>query len=144
MPSNAFNNKGCVAWVWVLFSYFELWAVIARLKWGSMKWLESKVEFYGREVTTGRSDGQISSSLVARHEAVRIAARLHFYRVNCLPKSIVLASMLRRHGYVSRVVIGVAKSNEELSSHAWVEAFDENVWLMVGESESITENFHRI
>lgn len=59
------------------------------------------------------------------HEAVRLAARLHFGQTACLPKSIVLASML---GDKAVVRVGVRKAQEmtesasnRLASHAWVE-----------------------
>lgn len=45
-------------------------------------------------------------------------------RVNalCLPRAIAAHAMLRRRGIASRLCLGVARSNGELTAHAWIEA----------------------
>ena len=39
----------------------------------------------------------------------------------CLPRALAAHSMLRRRGIVSRVCLGVAREQGNLSAHAWVE-----------------------
>ncbi len=80
----------------------------------------------------------------ALHEAVRLAARAHPMRPACLPKSIVLVAMMRNNGYQAKVVLGVAKDNDRLASHAWVEARIDDVWQMIGEPEAVSVDFSRI
>ena len=82
--------------------------------------------------------------IMALHESVRLAARLHFIPTNCLPKSIVLVALLRRNGETARVVIGITKDQDRLASHAWVELKREPNWVIVGEAEAISETFQKI
>ncbi|RBP49645.1 transglutaminase superfamily protein [Arenicella xantha] len=71
------------------------------------------------------------------HESVRLAARLHIVSMACLPRSIVLADMLRRQGDRAIVRIGVNKAGVQFVSHAWVEVDG----CMVGEPEHVSEQF---
>ena len=86
------------------------------------------------EVEHGASNSLLAAKM---HEAVRLAARLHFYRAECLPKSVVLADMLTKRGLNAVVAIGVNKKGDSLTSHAWVELDG----LMIGEPESIRQDF---
>lgn len=74
------------------------------------------------------------------HEAVRLAARLHVLSAACLPRSIVLADMLQSRGHPANVLLGVAKSGQALSSHAWVEVDG----FLVAEPESVEQDFTRV
>lgn len=65
------------------------------------------------------------------------AARLLFRREACLERSIMLCSMLRRKGIDSELKIGVAKANQKLHAHAWVEINGEPV----NEQPRISEQF---
>lgn len=53
--------------------------------------------------------------------AVNIAARLTPFPVTCLTRSLLLGWLLRRHGVVSELRIGVQLKGGALSAHAWVE-----------------------
>ena len=52
---------------------------------------------------------------------VSIAARRGFYRASCLPKSLMLAHLLRRQGIAADLRVGVRKVAGALEAHAWVE-----------------------
>lgn len=78
------------------------------------------------------------------YEAVRLAARAHPIKADCLPKSLVLVRMLEARGFKAQVALGVAKNQSELASHAWVEIFSAGAWSMVGEPESVTAEFSRL
>ena len=54
---------------------------------------------------------------------VSIAARRGLYRANCLPTSLVLAHLLRKHGIAVDLRIGVRKVAGALEAHAWVEHY---------------------
>lgn len=82
--------------------------------------------------------------MLAMHEAVRLASRLHLARADCLPKSIVLVRMLQNQGLQARAVIGVTKQSQQFASHAWVEVCTGNVWQMVAEPESMIDRFNYI
>lgn len=56
------------------------------------------------------------------HLLVEGAARRSPGRVTCLPHSLMLWYILRRHSYPSQLRIGVQKPNPtDLTAHAWVE-----------------------
>lgn len=74
------------------------------------------------------------------HESVRLAARLHFFAAACLPRSIVLADMLRARGFNAAVLLGVTKVDTRLASHAWVEVNG----VMVAEPENVELDFRRV
>ena len=99
-------------------------------------WLQNKITFVFDERDNPESESQ---SVEARriHESVRLAARLHFFKAECLAKSIVLADMLGSRGMSAQLVIGVSKKGGVFSSHAWVEVDG----FMIGEPESIKQDF---
>ena len=144
MASEVFKNHGFKAWIWVVRAYFLLWWVQARIKWSPISWLNSKVEFSSEPANVNQSAELEMPLIMALHESVRLAARLHFIPANCLPKSIVLVTLLRGYGETARVVIGVAKDQDRLASHAWVELKEGSLWVIVGEAEAISENFQKL
>lgn len=76
-------------------------------------------------------------------EAVRLAARCHFWRTACLPQSLVLAELLQQRGLAAAVKLGVQKpagDSGALASHAWVEVDG----VLVGEPESVAEDFSQL
>lgn len=125
-------------WRWVWSAYWRLWPVLLRIKFkqlfGSMSWLAKKITLSDKPVNRGESTSIVGLEM---HESVRLAARLHFHSVECLPKSIVLADMLTARGLGAFVVIGVNKTDGALKSHAWVELNG----LRVAEAESIPLDF---
>ena len=52
---------------------------------------------------------------------VGLAACNHLYPMRCLQRSLVLQRLLRRHGIMTRLRIGVQKEGYELRAHAWLE-----------------------
>ena len=144
MASEVFKNHGFKAWIWVVRAYFLLWWIQARIKWSPISWLNSKVEFSSMPATVSQTAELNLPLIMALHESVRLAARLHFISINCLPKSIVLVELLRGHGEAARVVIGIAKDQDRLASHAWVELKRGPNWVIVGEAEAISETFQKI
>ena len=144
MTSEVFKNQGFKAWIWLIKAYFGLWWVQARIKWSSISWLNSKVEFSSEPAYANKSTEPKMPFIMALHESVRLAARLHFIPANCLPKSIVLVELLRGHGETARVVVGIAKDRDRLASHAWVELKSGPNWVIVGEAEAISENFQKL
>lgn len=53
---------------------------------------------------------------------------------DCLPRALATHAMLRRRGIVSRICLGVAREENALAAHAWVE---------VGASESMEDKAGR-
>jgi len=54
----------------------------------------------------------------------------------CLPKALVLAGMLRSHGYESDLRLGLKEEAGRVAAHAWVEVGDE---IVLGGSCNILE-----
>jgi hypothetical protein len=52
----------------------------------------------------------------------------------CLPRALAAHSMLRRRGIASRVCLGVAREQDNLIAHAWVEVGDNNIVASPGSS----------
>ena len=119
-------------------AYWRLWPVLLRIKYkqffSSARWLKRKITIVQNKSSNTTSHSDLAAQM---HEAVRLAARMHFLEAECLPKSIVLADMLRARGLHASVVIGVSKENGALASHAWVELGG----CIIGESESIHNDF---
>lgn len=66
--------------------------------------------------------------------AVRAAGRRFLRRNPCLTEALALWGLLRRHGYDSRIRIGVARDRTaEFEAHAWVERDGE---ILIGGSRS--------
>ena len=62
---------------------------------------------------------------------VDMVARNAWGLVTCLPRSLTLSWLLRRHGIESELRIGVRKDGERLVAHAWVVCHD----MVIGETE---------
>lgn len=67
----------------------------------------------------GRTRKEASADGLAH--LVGIAGRHHFHPMTCLPRSLALQALLRRHGIESDLRIGVRREAGELRAHAWVE-----------------------
>lgn len=106
-----------------------------RIKLKQQSWLRSKISLV-RDLPHESNPIQ-ANYILDMHEAIRLAARLHFLPAACLPRSIVLADMLRARGVEADVFLGVAKHKERLLSHAWVAVNGQ----MVAEPESVQEDF---
>lgn len=83
-----------------------------------------------------RSAGrEISSARLAR--LVDTAARCYPRPMSCLPRSLVLEALLRRHGVEADLRIGVRRENGKLRAHAWIE----DAGQPVGEPADIRRRF---
>ena len=67
----------------------------------------------------GRSRKEADTCRLAR--LVGAASRHHLWPMTCLPRSIALQALLRRHGIEADLRIGVRREDGELRAHAWVE-----------------------
>lgn len=121
-------------WRWVWSAYWLLWPTLLRIKYSPAGWLRQKIE-----LSTSTERVVQTESLVANdmYDAVRFAARLHFIKADCLPKSLVLVQMLTRRHKAALLRIGVAKTAQGISSHAWVELDGK----MIGEPGNVGEDF---
>ena len=124
-------------WLWVIEAYLRLWPVLLRIKLKQRSWLKNQF------IKTDSVKGHVSidrSRLLRMFEAVRLASRAHFFKAECLPRSIVLSKMLRARGYQASTIIGIAKEDHSLASHAWVEVNGQ----MIGEPGSVARDFTRL
>jgi hypothetical protein len=53
--------------------------------------------------------------------AIDTSAAIFRKETLCLPRALATHSMLRRRGITSRVCLGVAREQDKLAAHAWVE-----------------------
>lgn len=67
----------------------------------------------------GRSRKEADPCRLAR--LVGAASRHHLWTMTCLPRSLALQALLRRHGIEADLRIGVRREGGELQAHAWVE-----------------------
>ncbi len=51
----------------------------------------------------------------------------------CLPRALAAHAMLRRHGIASRLCLGVARDDDAIAAHAWVEIGSDKI---VGAAEA--------
>jgi hypothetical protein len=63
---------------------------------------------------------QSASDAAAIARAVRIAATYGPYRATCLPRALVLWTLLRRRRLHGELTIGVRKNQSGVEAHAWV------------------------
>jgi hypothetical protein len=68
-----------------------------------------------------RDEGAMIREARAVARMVEAAARHGLYRATCLPRSLILWSLLRRRGIAGDLCIGVRKDRGRLEAHAWVE-----------------------
>ena len=126
------NQFSASQWFWALEAYLRLWLVKARLqlrKPASLGTILCLTESPAELTDAGEPDPVAT----AMHESVRLAARCHIGKTDCLPRSIVLADMLRRRSQNAHIMLGVAKHGDNISSHAWVELDGK----MIAEPESV-------
>ncbi len=88
-----------------------------------------------RRFTAPREDGERSIEGWVR--AVDVAARHHFYPMNCVPRALALRSFLAEEGVATELRIGVRREGEILAAHAWIELRG----VPVGEAPTIDERF---
>lgn len=133
------NQLTASQWFWALEAYLRLWLVRARLQLKKPASLGTILCL--SEPPDGLNDaGDSYPVAVAMHEAVRLAARCHIGKTDCLPRSIVLADMLRRRSQNAHIMLGVAKQGNSISSHAWVEIDGK----MIAEPETVKSDFSKL
>jgi transglutaminase superfamily protein len=69
--------------------------------------------------------------------ATAAAARHHLYEMRCLPRALCLRWLLGRYGIEADLRIGVARQDDGLDAHAWVECQGRPV----GEDLGVAERF---
>lgn len=158
-------------WLWLFEAWFRLLPVRARIHFREPEWLTDQVDFGDLpgelEWPEPASHGRLRWA-ADMHEAVRLAARLQPGNAACLPRSLVLAAMLKARlpepdvaagaapdsapgstkGTDSsvpvrapiRVRLGISRDQGKLASHAWVEMGGQ----MVCEPETVGEDFIRV
>ena len=75
-------------------------------------------------VTRRIESSEPRSSEISANRIVQLqtaAARHLFFQANCLEQSLVLWSILRRHGFDANLRIGARKEAGRFEAHAWVE-----------------------
>lgn len=89
---------------------------------------------------TSRS-ARASASAEQVGKAVDVAARnIPLYRPTCLPRSLVLWHMLRRHGTPAELLIGVRQADGDFVAHAWVE----HGGKVINDAPDIAERYARM
>ncbi len=124
-------------WWWLWSAYWRLWPVLLRIKFRQGEWLRRKISLNDARRLNLEPPPERHTDAVRLHESIRLAARLHFLKADCLPKSIVLADMLVRRSQSAKVFIGVIKTKAGIASHAWVELDG----VMLAEPESVESDF---
>lgn len=146
-------------WRAVWSAYWHLWPFILQIKFkqffNDTGWITKNITFVQNEPLdrsaihgSQNNAGDVAQLELARqlelakqlHESVRLAARLHFLPVHCLPRSIVLANLLKVRNIEAQVYIGVSKNENDFASHAWLEVCGQ----MVAEPEAVGHNFTRL
>ena len=146
-------------------AYWRLWPMVLRIKFKQFSkdtsWITKNITLVNAEASNP-SDSNSLHNISARdglnefstehepdkqlelakqlHESVRLAARLHFLPAHCLPRSLVLASMLEARNIEAHVYIGVSKKENGFASHAWIEVCKQ----MIAEPEAVERDFTRL
>lgn len=73
------------------------------------------------------------------HRLVHLASRLHLLSMTCLPRALTLRRILVRHGISAQLQIGVRKTSQGMTAHAWVGVNGQQI----GEPEEVLELFQK-
>jgi hypothetical protein len=107
-------------WQWLFASSVLLPAAGLSLRWAglrsTMDWLERFLLARGSTPLPMQS----ASDAAAIARAVRIAATYGPYRATCLPRALVLWTLLLRRRLEGEFTIGVRKNQSGVEAHAWV------------------------
>ena len=135
------KQMGFMQWVWLVEAFSRMVVVRLRIRFSQAGWLNRQLQFSQAPVETQAEINEtIPQDFIDMHESVRLAARLQPGEAACLPRSLVLAQMLKWREHDAMVVIGVAKQGGQLASHAWVEV-DSRI---IGEPEQVKQDFKRL
>jgi hypothetical protein len=95
-----------------------LCAVVLRLR-GFRRLVPAFAESFPRAFSPERGIAMQQARATAR--VVSLAARYGPYRATCLKQSLVTLWLLRHHGIICHVRIGVRRESNPFEAHAWVE-----------------------
>jgi hypothetical protein len=89
---------------------------------GFRRWERVLAVFAPTLNTTGSAqDASVRESALLIGRMQDAAARILFFRANCLEQSLVLWWLLRRRGIDAELRIGGRKESDRFEAHAWVE-----------------------
>ena len=101
---------------WFLIAIYKLLHVSFLLRIFGFKWLKSKIE----TGVKGELHSQSIETAKNMHESIRLAARCLPFKLECLPKSLVLVDMLQQRDIPAELKLGITSSEKSLQGHAWV------------------------
>ena len=141
MNTKVIRKLGFKQWFWLFEASIRLLLVRLRMRFSAPTWLNQKIKLseVQRDMISAVEE-DIPAHVNAMHESVRLAARIQPGKIECLPRSLVLADMLQARNMSGRVVIGVAKQGNRFASHAWVE-LDHRI---VAEPEHVAKDFNKL
>ncbi|MFL6232409.1 MAG: lasso peptide biosynthesis B2 protein [Thermoanaerobaculia bacterium] len=117
-----------------LWAFARAWSLLLAADLGLRAFPFPRVERWLSPVLSSTAEEREVGRLVWATEA---AARHHLYPMRCLPKALCLRWLLGRHGIESDLRIGVARQEDGLAAHAWVE----RQGRPVGEDPRVEERF---
>jgi hypothetical protein len=121
MPVQRLAELTAREWLWLLQSLLLLplaWLCIRLFGWQRTMTRFGRLAGDTPVVAGGSLDAKLA---VAAARIVRVAATFGPSRVSCLPRAVVLWTLLRRHGQAAVVRLGVRKGAAGVDAHAWVE-----------------------
>ncbi len=139
MKPRNFPRLTAKQWVWLPEAFVRLGVMRLRLRFGDPAVLAGKLSF-SRQPDAHSEQHTLNPDIPAMHESVRLAARCHPGKVDCLPRSLVLTDMLKGRAHTAQTVLGVVKHEGNLAAHAWVEVNG----MMVAEAEAVSSKFSRL
>lgn len=125
---------------WLILPFVEL--SVRLLGYRRSRWLATWLARLLGAVHTRKAQGEWSSISRARRFATIIehANQKSLLRYRCLARSLLLWMLLKAHQIDSEVCIGVARQDDSLNAHAWVECGG----IPVNERETIDEVFGKL
>jgi hypothetical protein len=105
--------------LWAADAWVEIVACRARLRLPGLLGAEP---FLRRELAEGSRGPSESEPMERLLSAFRRALRSQPGASGCLARSLALRRFLGRHGYSTRLELGLRKTEGRLRGHAWVEA----------------------
>lgn len=118
-----------------LWAFLRAWTVLLAVDWGLRLLPFDRLE---RLLAPGRGGRTPDEAAVPRLVwATAAASRHHLYSMRCLPRALCLRWLLGRHGIETDLRIGVARGENRLDAHAWVE----REGRPVGEGAEVGERF---
>jgi hypothetical protein len=108
-------------WRWLLAALVLLPAAGVSLRRAGLRWTIERFERFLAGHRERSSPAASAADAAAIGRAVRLAAVYGPYHARCLPRAVVLWTLLRRRSLDGEMTIGVRKTGGKLEAHAWVE-----------------------